>query len=269
MERWLVVWLHGMDHGFINPEELETMQRRHDMARPVATWDRGRCTFVRQAEPEGDLVGALEPQGVEWPALQLGLCLYPGAEQEGGGQSFGRFWLWTKHFGCDGHVWKSMEIIDAVLDMEKGSTEAWTQEHERAKLERFTGGRTWPIFSEDQNGQGALMGPLNGEGGPNPKESSGKALQGWYVSLFDIKRRRSNIIFFGKASWRLEITDGQTKITNFRSRQTAKPPVFRKANFCFACLRTNYQLCSGVTVTQKINGGARIIGPSHQTWACQ
>lgn len=25
---WLVVWLHGMDHGFISPEELETMQRR-------------------------------------------------------------------------------------------------------------------------------------------------------------------------------------------------------------------------------------------------
>ena len=30
-----MVWLHGMDHGFISPEELETMQRRPD--RPVGS----------------------------------------------------------------------------------------------------------------------------------------------------------------------------------------------------------------------------------------
>lgn len=41
ISRWLLVWLHGMDHGFINPEDLETMQCRRTVDLQGSTKKRG------------------------------------------------------------------------------------------------------------------------------------------------------------------------------------------------------------------------------------
>ena len=85
----------------------------------------------QQVEPPRGLHGAFESKGVEWPTLQLGLCLHSGAEQEG------REWLslsssilWPMPFmscgpaRCVGwimHLTPEQEIKDVVLNTERNS----------------------------------------------------------------------------------------------------------------------------------------------------
>ena len=53
-----------------------------------------------QVEPPRGLHGAFESQGVEWPTLQLGLCLHSGAEQEGRECELCQFHLVAAFMSC-------------------------------------------------------------------------------------------------------------------------------------------------------------------------
>ena len=145
-------------------------------------FNRQRTDLVasQQVEPPRGLHGAFESKGVEWPTLQLGLCLHSGAEQEG------REWpslsssiLWPMPFmscgparcgrvnhaldtkagnqGCSFEYGKKQRDRDTDVENESGH-----DMRERAVAKSGTRSRKmWPTWSKDESGrQGAADGSL-------------------------------------------------------------------------------------------------------------